>query len=118
MRYDHLADAGYEYGPAFQGVQAAWRSGEHTWADVVQPAQATGTGFTLHPALFDAALHAAFGQPDASGVPFSWTGVRIHRTGATKLRVRITRPGRRRCASRSATSTDGPSPPSTRSHSA
>ncbi|MEK8104244.1 polyketide synthase dehydratase domain-containing protein [Micromonospora sp. M12] len=93
VRYDHLADAGYEYGPAFQGVQAAWRSGEHTWADVVQPAQATGTGFTLHPALFDAALHAGLGQSGADGVPFTWTGVRIHQTGATRVRARISSAG-------------------------
>ncbi|MEK8104250.1 polyketide synthase dehydratase domain-containing protein [Micromonospora sp. M12] len=91
--YERLADAGYEYGPAFQGVQAAWRSGDRFYAEVVQPEQATGSGFVLHPALFDAALHAGFDQLDAGGVPFSWTGVRIHRTGATKLRVRISPAG-------------------------
>ncbi|MDG4810890.1 SDR family NAD(P)-dependent oxidoreductase [Micromonospora sp. WMMD1120] len=93
VRYDQLAEAGYAYGPAFQGVRAAWRSGADIYAEVVQPAQATGSGFTMHPALFDAALHAAFGQSDAQGVPFTWTGVRVHRTGATSLRVRISPAG-------------------------
>ncbi|MYU19785.1 hypothetical protein GTZ78_56210, partial [Streptomyces sp. SID8361] len=32
--YDNLAAAGYEYGPAFQGLQAAWRAGDTVYAEV------------------------------------------------------------------------------------
>ncbi|WP_042832341.1 SpnB-like Rossmann fold domain-containing protein, partial [Streptomyces rimosus] len=46
--------------------------------------------YGLHPALFDAALHAAaLGGGEAGAVPFSWTGVTLHATGASHLRVRI-----------------------------
>ena len=57
--------------------------------------------FGLHPALLDAALHAARlaggtgtpdGIPDGAGavrLPFAWTGVSLHATGASALRVRL-----------------------------
>ena len=32
--YERLADRGYGYGPAFQGVQAAWHDGEDIYAEV------------------------------------------------------------------------------------
>ncbi len=48
--------------------------------------------FALHPGLFDAALHLAFGEALDLGVrpAFAWTGVRLHQPGAIALRVRIT----------------------------
>jgi acyl transferase domain-containing protein/acyl carrier protein len=95
--YDDLARVGLEYGPAFQGVTAAWRRGEETFAEVtLDPGQADQADrFGLHPALFDAALHAgllALGDDFESGglqLPFSLSGVRLHRGGAGSLRVRI-----------------------------
>ncbi|MFD0392433.1 polyketide synthase dehydratase domain-containing protein [Streptomyces nogalater] len=88
--YDRLAALGYDYGPAFQGLRALWRRGEETFAEVELPVDA-GT-FALHPALFDAALHAdvltADGQ-DTARLPFSWTGVSLYAAGATALRVRL-----------------------------
>ncbi|WP_256914781.1 polyketide synthase dehydratase domain-containing protein, partial [Streptomyces hilarionis] len=58
-------------------------------------------GFGLHPALLDAALHAgAFAQPHGSGdegggvrLPFAWSGVSLHASGASSLRVRLTSTG-------------------------
>ncbi|WP_435844073.1 SDR family NAD(P)-dependent oxidoreductase, partial [Streptomyces gilvosporeus] len=91
--YEQLADEGYEYGPAFRGVRAAWREGDEVYAEVSLPEEAATGGFTLHPALFDAALHA-LGIEDGTGdvrVPFAWKGVVVHATGARVLRVRITR---------------------------
>ena len=32
--YDRLAEAGFGYGPAFQGVQAAWRTDTEVYAEV------------------------------------------------------------------------------------
>ncbi|MEU1217038.1 type I polyketide synthase [Streptomyces sp. NPDC005790] len=94
--YADLADEGYAYGPVFQGLRAAWRHGEHILAEVALPEDATADAarFGLHPALLDAALHAAdLGAPPRGEVllPFAWTGVRLHATGASALRVRITR---------------------------
>ncbi|MEV0429370.1 SDR family NAD(P)-dependent oxidoreductase [Micromonospora sp. NPDC050495] len=92
--YARLADAGYEYGPAFQGVRAAWRAGEQRYAEVTLPADATGTGYLLHPALFDATLHGGADlldgdDPAGASLPFSWSGVRVDRPGAERVRVRI-----------------------------
>ncbi|MEH0399613.1 type I polyketide synthase [Streptomyces sp. B21-088] len=88
--YAELAVLGYEYGPAFQGLRAVWRRGDETYADVELPTEAGG--FALHPALFDAALHAdglgAHGQETAR-LPFAWTGVSLYAAGATALRVRL-----------------------------
>jgi len=97
--YEQAADAGFGYGPAFQGLTAAWRLGDEVYADVAlaEPERVTAAAFGLHPALLDAALHAATfaGLADAEGgrLPFSWGGVSLHAEGAATLRVRITRTG-------------------------
>ncbi|MFH9612746.1 SDR family NAD(P)-dependent oxidoreductase [Streptomyces pratensis] len=94
--YADLARQGYAYGPVFQGLRAAWRHGEDVLAEVALPEDATADAarFGLHPALLDAALHAADLDAPPRGevlLPFAWTGVRLHATGASALRVRITR---------------------------
>ena len=92
--YPALADAGYHYGPAFQGLTAAWRHGDDVLAEVTAPDDAGGYG--LHPALLDSALHACGllgGDDGAIRIPFAWTGVTLHASGATALRVRIGRAG-------------------------
>ena len=90
--YDRLADQGYEYGPVFQGLRAAWRDGDDLYAEITLPAPAVADGFGLHPALLDAGLHVLALDAPAGGdirLPFSWDGVRLHATGATALRVRL-----------------------------
>ncbi|MGW5884591.1 type I polyketide synthase, partial [Streptomyces koyangensis] len=92
--YEALADAGYAYGPAFQGVRAAWRQGDTVFADIAAEREADTDGFGVHPALLDAALHAA-GLVTPAGeqgtrLPFAWKGVSLHATGATVLRVTLT----------------------------
>ncbi|MEV7779267.1 type I polyketide synthase [Kitasatospora sp. NPDC088351] len=86
--YDRLADRGYDYGPAFQGLQAAWRSGEDLYAEVrlsVDP-----DGFALHPALFDAALHALLlEEPAELRLPFSFGGVQLTGSRSGTLRVKL-----------------------------
>ncbi|MFD2619858.1 type I polyketide synthase, partial [Streptomyces chumphonensis] len=91
--YGDLAAIGYDYGPAFQGVRAAWRDGDTTYAEVELPDGTEAAGFGIHPALFDAALQSGVGLVTGGGsgehrMPFSWTGVRLDRPGATRLRVR------------------------------
>ncbi|WP_374120620.1 SDR family NAD(P)-dependent oxidoreductase [Streptomyces sp. AN091965] len=92
--YETLAERGYAYGPAFQGLRAAWRDGDALYASVALPDEQDVTGFGLHPALLDASLHAA-GLSGADGVraPFSWSDVRLHATGARTARVRLTPAG-------------------------
>ncbi|MFI9163137.1 type I polyketide synthase, partial [Kitasatospora aureofaciens] len=92
--YEGMADGGYTYGPAFQGLRAAWRRGDEVFAEVALPAGTEGTGYGLHPALLDAALHvtAVNGMPHGV-VPFSWEEVSLHAAGASAVRVRVTRTG-------------------------
>ncbi|MEQ0565333.1 type I polyketide synthase [Amycolatopsis sp. NEAU-NG30] len=87
--YPRFAEAGFGYGPAFQGLRAAWTRGEELFAEVWLPE--VHSGFLLHPALFDAALHTAALQGDGTAkLPFAWTGVHLTARGATSLRVRLT----------------------------
>ncbi|GAA3475646.1 hypothetical protein GCM10018966_001720 [Streptomyces yanii] len=93
--YEELADRGLEYGPVFRGLRAVWRHGGEILAEVRLPeARGSGAqGFGLHPAVFDAALHA-IGLTDTVGegawLPYSWSGVELFASGASALRVRVT----------------------------
>ncbi|MEU6541152.1 type I polyketide synthase [Streptomyces sp. NPDC047000] len=98
--YDALAATGYQYGPVFQGLKAAWRAGGAWYAEVALPEDQhkEAARYGLHPALLDAALHAQLAGPAEGGgsgpgtgvgLPFSWSGVRLHAVGAARLRVRI-----------------------------
>jgi acyl transferase domain-containing protein/NAD(P)-dependent dehydrogenase (short-subunit alcohol dehydrogenase family)/thioesterase domain-containing protein/acyl carrier protein len=95
--YDTIAAAGFEYGPAFQGLEAAWKLGDHAYAEIsLAPEQEKeAERFGVHPALLDAALHAAFFCIDASAgggamLPFAFNGVSLYGArGAASLRVRV-----------------------------
>jgi acyl transferase domain-containing protein/acyl carrier protein len=95
--YDRLAESGYNYGPAFQGLKRAWQVGEELFgeAELAEEQASQAQGFHVHPALLDAALHTALlGALGSQGamaptVPFSYSGVRLHGHGATALRVRL-----------------------------
>ena len=98
--YPGLAAAGYGYGPAFRGLRAAWVRGDEVFAEVALPEEtAVDAGlFGIHPALLDAALHAAGlagGGGEGGGVllPWAWQGVSLHAAGASALRVRLVRTG-------------------------
>ncbi|WP_449657950.1 type I polyketide synthase [Amycolatopsis eburnea] len=93
--YDRLADQGFEYGPAFRGLTAAWRHGEDVYAEVELPEDEPAEAFGLHPALLDACLHAtSFGTTVRPGaLPFSWAGVTVHASGATAVLLRVSPAG-------------------------
>ncbi|WEV29016.1 SDR family NAD(P)-dependent oxidoreductase [Streptomyces sp. 71268] len=94
--YPRLAEGGLVYGPAFQGLRAAWRRGAEVFAEVrlPEPQHADADRFDLHPALLDAALHATMlDGVERVVLPFSFRGVTLHATGATDLRVRLTPTG-------------------------
>ncbi|WP_341720664.1 SDR family NAD(P)-dependent oxidoreductase [Micromonospora sp. FIMYZ51] len=91
--YARMTAAGYQYGPDFRGLAALWRGDNEVFAEVRLPdrQQAEAGRYELHPALFDAALHSLFALgegTDGVRLPFSWSGVELHASGATRLRVR------------------------------
>ncbi|MEU7696532.1 type I polyketide synthase, partial [Microbispora hainanensis] len=99
--YDHLYRLGYDYGPAFQGLAAAWRDGGTVYAELSVPGDAGSPAgandFAPHPALLDAALHpvvaglAGLAVPDAGAplLPFAFEGLRFTGEAGPTLRARI-----------------------------
>ncbi|WTG93485.1 type I polyketide synthase [Kitasatospora sp. NBC_01560] len=99
--YERFHASGYGYGPAFRGLTTAWRRGDEIFTEVRLPEDQhrSAPAFGVHPALLDAALQGLFLRarpetgpgPDrpSAGLPFSWSGVRLHASGATALRVRL-----------------------------
>ncbi|MGO4758380.1 polyketide synthase dehydratase domain-containing protein, partial [Streptomyces sp. 2MCAF27] len=84
------------------GIAAVWRLGDDLYAEVAltEDDREHAADYGVHPAIFDAALRAlAVGAGPASDdeaemvLPFSWSGLRLHATGATAGRVRITSTG-------------------------
>jgi acyl transferase domain-containing protein/acyl carrier protein len=105
--YDRLAEVGIDYGPAFQGLTAAWRLGEEIFAEVSlnEERAAEAARFGVHPALFDAALQslalANGGDGEREGetlMNFAWSDVCVYAVGASELRVGL-RLGEERAAS-------------------
>ncbi|MFB7919339.1 type I polyketide synthase, partial [Streptomyces sp. NPDC056061] len=98
--YEGLAQAGFDYGPSFQGLRAAWRRNGEVFAEVAleEGVEPDAGLFDLHPALLDAVLHG-IGLGDlveSTGqgqLPFSWSGVSIHSVGADAVRVRLSAAG-------------------------
>ncbi|WP_460073175.1 type I polyketide synthase [Streptomyces sp. YKOK-I1] len=99
--YEKLAGTGLSYGPLFRGLTSLRRHGDDLFAEVGLPDEAAPDArrYGIHPALLDSVLHAlgaappapggtAAGEP-APGLPFSWTGVTLHATGASRLHARL-----------------------------
>ena len=97
--YDGLAELGFDYGPAFRCVRAAWRRGDEIFAVVAEPGGGEDdAGFVLHPGMLDAAFHPlvlAEGTQGAPRLPFAWSGVRVAAAGAGAgpWRVRVSPAG-------------------------
>nr|ATY46595.1 polyketide synthase [Micromonospora sp. HK160111] len=99
--YAELEASGYGYGPAFQGLRAAWRRDDEIYAEVsLDDREREEAGaYGVHPALLDAALHAArlaLPGDSATGdvrLPFAWNRVTLHAAGAATLRVRVVATG-------------------------
>ncbi|WP_280481337.1 type I polyketide synthase [Nocardia cyriacigeorgica] len=97
--YDRLAERGFDYGPAFQGVTARWTTGTQVFAEVSleESVRGSSAAYGVHPALLDACLQLAIdglseeSAPGQVPLPFSFVGVRLWRTGADALRVRVVR---------------------------
>ncbi|UED83923.1 type I polyketide synthase [Streptomyces profundus] len=101
--YRRFAAGGFDLGPAFQGLGAAWRDGDDTLAEVSLPAEQhrDAPRYGIHPALLDAALHAGgLDAPDtgeasagAGRLPFAWHDVSRYGPAPTALRVRLSPTG-------------------------
>ncbi|MFJ3934709.1 SDR family NAD(P)-dependent oxidoreductase, partial [Streptomyces sp. NPDC090029] len=106
--YERFFERGYSYGPAFQGLRAAWESAEHVFAEVTLSDEADVDRFRLHPALLDAAAQTVLltGDDALPVLPFAWRNFTVHTTGARTVRVRLTRTGPDR-ARLSITDTEG-----------
>nr|WP_267286789.1 SDR family NAD(P)-dependent oxidoreductase [Kitasatospora acidiphila] len=98
--YADLLESGFAYGPLFRGLRAVWRTDDEVFAEAVLPEDAGSDprAFGLHPALMDAALHAVglgglVGEVGEARLPYAWSGVRLHASGAAALRVRLKRVG-------------------------
>ncbi|NEB80174.1 acyltransferase domain-containing protein, partial [Streptomyces sp. SID14478] len=100
--YDAFADAGFDYGPTFRGLQEVWRHGDDLFALAALPETAAGAAdgaYTLHPALIDTVLHAAVagGFVEVTGeqgwMPFAWSGVDLVGACGPRVKVRLTRVG-------------------------
>ena len=92
--YDGFALGGFDYGPAFRGLAAAWRgrpdSGEVFVEAELPEAAGAAENFGIHPALLDVVLQSiGLLAQGGSRVPFSWEGVRLAATGARRIRARI-----------------------------
>ncbi|WP_433598099.1 type I polyketide synthase [Nocardia sp. CA-135953] len=85
--YDALARLGYDYGPTFRGVRAAWRRGDEIAVEVELPDTADAAGFAIHPALLDAATHTFLLDGGELVLPFVWNDVRLHAAHASTVRA-------------------------------
>ncbi|WP_415823734.1 beta-ketoacyl synthase N-terminal-like domain-containing protein, partial [Mycobacterium basiliense] len=98
--YPRLAQRGYDYGPAFRGLTALWRRDQEIFAEITIPDNTgiTVDGFGIHPVLLDAVLHTAAlttntdTDTDQIFLPFCWTGVTLHATGASRIRAHLNLP--------------------------
>ena len=99
--YETLRASGLDYGVRFRGIQQLWHRGHETLAHVQLPDELTleAERNAVHPALFDACLHAIFadsqnhGDPGRVFLPARIERVRIHRRPTQNVwsYVRVTR---------------------------
>ncbi|MFJ9822654.1 type I polyketide synthase, partial [Streptomyces sp. NPDC101151] len=98
--YAEFSATGYEYGPVFRGLRAAWRRGDEVFVEAELPeeqrSEADRSG--MHPALLDAALHGLrlgdfHTDRTIVRLPFAWRGVSLEAAGASMVRVALTPAG-------------------------
>jgi acyl transferase domain-containing protein/acyl-coenzyme A synthetase/AMP-(fatty) acid ligase/acyl carrier protein len=92
--YERASELGIDYGPAFQGLKAAWRRGAELFAEVELDAEqeAEAGRFGVHPALLDAAVHLdLLNQEPAAAprIPFACSDISLVAAGHSSLRSQI-----------------------------
>ncbi|MEU0150252.1 type I polyketide synthase, partial [Streptomyces sp. NPDC006288] len=93
--YPARAERGFAYGAVYQGLTAVWHRDGELFAEVAIPDEfrAEADRYGLHPAVLDAALQALSYDVRSAGaarLPFVWSGVTLHATGASMLRAALT----------------------------
>ncbi len=102
--YERLAERGYRYGGPFRSLRGTGTDParpEVVYGEVALPAGTDVTGYGIHPALLDAALHPLASVFDAAGeadsgslrLPYAFSGITLYATAATHLHVQLTRTG-------------------------
>jgi acyl transferase domain-containing protein/acyl-CoA synthetase (AMP-forming)/AMP-acid ligase II/NADPH:quinone reductase-like Zn-dependent oxidoreductase/acyl carrier protein len=102
--YERLAQQGYGYGGLFRSVRGIGTDPARpdvAYAEVALPAGTDVTGYGIHPALLDAALHPLASAFDRTGeadsalprLPYAFNGITLYATAATQLQVHLTRTG-------------------------
>ncbi|WP_150243250.1 type I polyketide synthase [Nocardiopsis quinghaiensis] len=102
--YPRLAEMGNAFGPVFSSMRAVWRDGDDLYAEVRLPegTETDAARFGMHPALMDSSQHPLAlahlsGPPggpslaETAGLPFAWSDVTLHATGASHVRVHLSR---------------------------
>ena len=90
-----LAEAGFEYGEAFQCLSVAWQGSGEIYAEASASEQLDRReGFLIHPALLDSVGNVLLSGPGDGGdgkllLPYAWRGVRLNRSGVSALRMRM-----------------------------
>ncbi|MFC9948944.1 type I polyketide synthase, partial [Streptomyces pratensis] len=92
--YGEAFERGHTYGPAYQGLRAAWHRDDEMFAEVELPEEAVD-GTDPESALLEAVWHAWLQRVAPAGplLPASWSGVRQWATGARSVRVRLSAAG-------------------------
>ena len=102
--YERLSQRGYGYSGLFRslrGIGSDPAQPEVIHAEVALPAGTDVTGYGIHPALLDAALHPMASVLDRTGevdsaslrLPYAFSGITLYATAATQLHVQLTRTG-------------------------
>jgi mycoketide-CoA synthase len=102
--YERLTAQGYGYSGLFRslrGIGTDPARPEVVYAEVALPAGTDITGYGIHPALLDAALHPLAAMADRTGdadsatlrLPYAFSGITLYATAATQLNIQLTRTG-------------------------
>lgn len=102
--YAPLAQIGYHWDGLFRslrGISTDPTRPDVVYAEAALPAGTDVIGYSIHPALLDAALQPAAslleraGRADSASLllPFAFSGITLHATAATQLHVQLTRTG-------------------------
>nr|WP_264086256.1 type I polyketide synthase [Streptomyces marincola] len=97
--YQRLTHHGYHYGPTFQALTHLWQTPQGDLHATLQlPDNTPTTGFHLHPALLDAALHPLLPETTNPNtpprIPFTLTNLHLTptTTPTTQLHLHLTQP--------------------------
>ncbi|MGI5218908.1 SDR family NAD(P)-dependent oxidoreductase [Nocardia sp. CA-290969] len=91
--YQRLTEVGYDYGPTFHAIRAAWLHDGALYTEISLDLAPDAAGYGIHPGLLDSVVQGggmlALDGVGAGRMLFSWNGVRRYQSGVTALRARV-----------------------------